>query len=159
MKPPPLAIRHATLAGSRSVPRPSVCSRRYATQPGLGSSAPGSRRRAVTPFNDDGHVPWTELSAGEKTARAAQQTFNFGVVVVGVVLTVREARLYIRRKGWQLTKIPGRRWLFPLHGSVLPRQQSVLLQPGRRPDQERPSVSRAPRRQQEDYRIWRGDVE
>jgi len=27
------------------------------------------------------------LSAGEKTARATQQTFNFGMVVVGVVLT------------------------------------------------------------------------
>ena len=60
--------------------------RRYATQPG---SAPESRRRAVTPFNDDGNVPWTQLSAGEKTARAAQQTFNFGMVVVGLVLTVR----------------------------------------------------------------------
>ncbi|KAL2141291.1 hypothetical protein VTI28DRAFT_2626 [Corynascus sepedonium] len=46
-----------------------------------------SRRRAVTPFNDDGHVPWTELSAGEKTARAAQQTFNFGMVIAGLVLT------------------------------------------------------------------------
>ncbi|KAL2158897.1 hypothetical protein VTH06DRAFT_2927 [Thermothelomyces fergusii] len=46
-----------------------------------------SRRRAVTPFNDDGRVPWTELSVGEKTARAAQQTFNFGMVVVGLVLT------------------------------------------------------------------------
>ncbi|KXX78822.1 Mitochondrial import inner membrane translocase subunit tim21 [Madurella mycetomatis] len=46
-----------------------------------------TRRRAVTPFNDDGHVPWTELSAGEKTARAAQQTFNFGMVILGVALT------------------------------------------------------------------------
>ncbi|KAL2176825.1 TIM21-domain-containing protein [Thermothelomyces heterothallicus CBS 202.75] len=46
-----------------------------------------SRRRAVTPFNDDGRVPWTQLSAPEKTARAAQQTFNFGMVVVGLVLT------------------------------------------------------------------------
>lgn len=51
-------------------------------------SAAESRRRAVTPFNDDGRVPWTELSAGEKTARAAQQTFNFGMVILGVVLTV-----------------------------------------------------------------------
>ncbi|KAL2148491.1 hypothetical protein VTH82DRAFT_2045 [Thermothelomyces myriococcoides] len=46
-----------------------------------------SRRRAVTPFSDDGRVPWTELSVGEKTARAAQQTFNFGLVVLGLVLT------------------------------------------------------------------------
>jgi import inner membrane translocase subunit TIM21 len=54
-----------------------------------GSGAPEPRRRAVTPFNDNGNVPWAELSAGEKTGRAAQQTFNFGMVVVGVVLTVR----------------------------------------------------------------------
>ncbi|CAK7228591.1 mitochondrial import inner membrane translocase subunit tim21 [Sporothrix curviconia] len=51
------------------------------------SSSSASRRRSVTPFNDDGHVPWSELSGGEKTARAAQQTFNLGMVVVGVVLT------------------------------------------------------------------------
>ncbi|GAB1316647.1 mitochondrial import inner membrane translocase subunit tim21 [Madurella fahalii] len=51
------------------------------------ASSAETRRRAVTPFNDDGHVPWTELSAGEKTARAAQQTFNFGMVILGVALT------------------------------------------------------------------------
>jgi hypothetical protein len=61
---------------------------RYATQHQQSGSAAESRRRSVTPFNDDGHVPWTELSAGEKTARAAQQTFNFGMVIVGLVLTV-----------------------------------------------------------------------
>jgi import inner membrane translocase subunit TIM21 len=62
-------------------------SRHYATQHQQ-SSTPESRRRAVTPFNDDGHVPWTQLSAGEKTARAAQQTFNFGMVILGMLLTV-----------------------------------------------------------------------
>ncbi|KAK4125956.1 TIM21-domain-containing protein [Parathielavia appendiculata] len=62
-------------------------SRRYATQHQQAGSTSESRRRAVTPFNDDGHVPWTELSAGEKTARAAQQTFNFGMVIVGLLLT------------------------------------------------------------------------
>ncbi|KAL1841996.1 hypothetical protein VTJ49DRAFT_6239 [Mycothermus thermophilus] len=54
--------------------------RRYAT-------APESRRRSVTPFNDDGRVPWTELSVGEKAGRAAQQTFNLGLVIVGLTLT------------------------------------------------------------------------
>ncbi|KAL1858948.1 hypothetical protein VTK73DRAFT_7724 [Phialemonium thermophilum] len=62
---------------------PARLHRAYATH---GPEA-AARRRAVTAFNDDGHVPWTELSAGEKTARAAQQTFNFGLVIVGVVLT------------------------------------------------------------------------
>ena len=52
------------------------------------ATAPESRRRSVTPFDDDGRVPWTELSAAGKTARAVQQTFNFGLVVGGLVLTV-----------------------------------------------------------------------
>ncbi|KAL2131261.1 hypothetical protein VTI74DRAFT_5316 [Chaetomium olivicolor] len=60
--------------------------RSYATQHQQ-STGSESRRRAVTPFNDDGHVPWSELSAGEKTGRAAQQTFNFGMVILGLVLT------------------------------------------------------------------------
>ncbi|KAG5937635.1 hypothetical protein E4U53_008162 [Claviceps sorghi] len=46
-----------------------------------------SKRRSVTPFNDDGNVPWNQLSAAEKTARATQQTFNFGLIMVGLVLT------------------------------------------------------------------------
>lgn len=62
---------------------PSIARRSYATQNAE------SKRRSVTPFNDDGRIPWTELSGREKTARAAQQTFNFGMVIVGLVLTVR----------------------------------------------------------------------
>lgn len=84
-----LAIRpgtsHLAPRSLRTVP----WSRLYATQHGLGTGeAPGPKRRGVTPFNDDGYVPWTELSAGEKTARATQQTFNFGMVIVGLALTV-----------------------------------------------------------------------
>ncbi|KAK3485949.1 import inner membrane translocase subunit tim-21, mitochondrial [Neurospora hispaniola] len=55
--------------------------RQYAT------AQESSKRRSVTPFNDDGHVPWTRLSTGEKAGRAVQQTFNFGLVILGVVLT------------------------------------------------------------------------
>lgn len=44
-------------------------------------------RRAVTPFNDDGRIPWSSLSVPEKTGRAAQQTFNLGLVAVGLALT------------------------------------------------------------------------
>lgn len=63
--------------------------RHYATQTGLGkSSSPSARRRAVTPFNDDGHVKWSELSRGEKAARATQQSFNFGFILAGLGLTV-----------------------------------------------------------------------
>lgn len=63
--------------------------RSYATHSGpSANSSAASKRKAVTPFNDDGHVPWRDLSVGEKTARATQQTFNFGLVAVGFVLTV-----------------------------------------------------------------------
>ncbi|KAK5998578.1 Mitochondrial import inner membrane translocase subunit TIM21 [Cladobotryum mycophilum] len=51
------------------------------------SPSAGSKRRSVTPFNDSGFVPWSELSVAEKAGRATQQTFNFGMVIVGVVLT------------------------------------------------------------------------
>jgi import inner membrane translocase subunit TIM21 len=65
-----------------------IRSRTYATQTGLGTSpSPSTRRRKVTAFNDDGFVPWAELSAGEKAARATQQSFNFGLVIAGIVLT------------------------------------------------------------------------
>lgn len=87
-----LALRPASSLGASS---PSTCaarllSRSYATQNSLGTTpTPGPRRRTVTPFNDDGRVAWKDLSAGEKTARATQQSFNFGLVIVGLVLTVR----------------------------------------------------------------------
>ncbi|KAI5284714.1 mitochondrial import inner membrane translocase subunit tim21 [Ascosphaera acerosa] len=42
---------------------------------------------AVTVASDDGHVRWGELSAREKTARATQQTLNFGLIVAGALLT------------------------------------------------------------------------
>ncbi|KEY71403.1 hypothetical protein S7711_05666 [Stachybotrys chartarum IBT 7711] len=66
-----------------------LLSRTYATHNNSLGAAPssGPRRRTVTPFNDDGFTPWNELSAGEKAARATQQSFNFGFVVVGLVLT------------------------------------------------------------------------
>lgn len=89
-------MNRVTVSGLRLRPtaiplplQPIFLTRCYATHHQQSSSASESRRRAVTPFNDDGHVPWSELSAGEKTGRAAQQTFNFGMVIVGLALTVR----------------------------------------------------------------------
>ncbi|PTB45499.1 mitochondrial import inner membrane translocase subunit tim21 [Trichoderma asperellum] len=62
--------------------------RTYATQTGLGATATSKpKRRSVTPFNDTGFVPWSELSATEKAARATQQSYNFGMIIVGLVLT------------------------------------------------------------------------
>lgn len=63
--------------------------RTYATRTGLGAAAtPKPKRRSVTPFNDTGSVPWSELSATEKAARATQQSYNFGMIIVGLVFTV-----------------------------------------------------------------------
>ncbi|CAK7262817.1 mitochondrial import inner membrane translocase subunit tim21 [Sporothrix epigloea] len=87
-----LAASFSPRAASADLRRPARF-RSYATQHQSRSStsSPSSpatpRRHSVTPFNDDGVVPWAELSGGEKTARAAQQTFNLGMVVLGVVLT------------------------------------------------------------------------
>lgn len=50
-------------------------------------AASSSRRRAVTIVNDTGAVPWKELSLGEKAARTTQQSFNLGIVLLGVGLT------------------------------------------------------------------------
>ncbi|KAK2007792.1 TIM21-domain-containing protein [Colletotrichum eremochloae] len=62
--------------------------RSYATQTGLGTTtAPGSKRKTVTPFNDNGSVPWSQLSTGEKAARATQQSFNFGLILAGMAVT------------------------------------------------------------------------
>ncbi|KAM0465571.1 hypothetical protein ACHAPV_001623 [Trichoderma viride] len=62
--------------------------RTYATQTGLGAATtPKPKRRGVTPFNDTGFVPWSELSAAEKAARATQQSYNFGMIIVGLVAT------------------------------------------------------------------------
>jgi import inner membrane translocase subunit TIM21 len=70
--------------------RPILAARVYATQTGLGTAhnAPRPRRKAVTPFNDDGRVAWGDLSTSEKAARTTQQTFNFGIIILGAALTV-----------------------------------------------------------------------
>lgn len=67
-----------------------LASRAYATQTSLGTtSAPtGPKRRAVTPFNDNGRVPWGQLSGAEKVARTTQQSFNFGLIILGGIATV-----------------------------------------------------------------------
>ena len=83
------SMRPAARLAIAKTARPIAPTRAYATHnASSGGESAASRRRAVTPFSDDGHVPWRDLSAGEKTARATQQTFNFGMVIVGLVLTV-----------------------------------------------------------------------
>lgn len=81
-------LRPATVLTGCHPVAPLIVRRNYASLGGSRSSSAASKRRAVTPFNDDGHVPWADLSVAEKSARAAQQTFNLGFIFVGVVLTV-----------------------------------------------------------------------
>ncbi|WQF83535.1 Putative mitochondrial import inner membrane translocase subunit Tim21, tim21 IMS domain superfamily [Colletotrichum destructivum] len=67
---------------------PLLLQRSYATQTGLGAtSAPGPKRKTITPFNDNGSIPWSQLSTGEKAARATQQSFNFGLILAGLAVT------------------------------------------------------------------------
>lgn len=70
--------------------RPILAARLYATQTGLGrtNAQPTRKRKAVTMLNDDGRVAWSDLSAREKAARTTQQTFNFGMIILGAMLTV-----------------------------------------------------------------------
>ncbi|OAA81146.1 import inner membrane translocase subunit tim-21 [Akanthomyces lecanii RCEF 1005] len=82
-----VALRPATSFISAYSLRASTIARSYATQNTQGPTPLGPKRRGVTPFNDDGYVPWKELSVPEKAARATQQSFNFGFVLVGLVLT------------------------------------------------------------------------
>ena len=69
-------------------PIPTDGLRTYASQTST-PGASGTSRRQVTVTTDDGRVQWRELSRGEKAARATQQTFNFGLIVSGIVMPVR----------------------------------------------------------------------
>ncbi|KAJ5765064.1 L-galactonate dehydratase [Penicillium odoratum] len=71
-------------AALRPYPRIAI-SRLYATQ----SSPNGTtkRRRNITVLSDDGRYDWADLNGREKVSRATQQSFNFVVVLAGVVLT------------------------------------------------------------------------
>lgn len=75
--------------------RHATTSNRTTETPGSGgpggtdSKPPSAKRRAVTPFNDDGRVPWSQLSVPEKLGRTTQQSFNYGLIAVGLALTVR----------------------------------------------------------------------
>src|SRR5699024_7704708 len=53
-----------------------------------GVTGTGPARKQITIASDDGRVKWGELSRGEKASRATQQSLNFMVVLVGVVMTV-----------------------------------------------------------------------
>lgn len=60
---------------------------RLATQSSIPNGPLTPKRRSVTVVNDTGAVPWQNLSFGEKAARTTQQTFNLGLVFVGLAAT------------------------------------------------------------------------
>ena len=71
------------IAGRRCLPFPMH--RYYATPNTLPGTTEPSSRKQVTIGNDDGRVPWGQLSPGEKASRTTQQTFNFGVILAGAI--------------------------------------------------------------------------
>lgn len=85
----PQAYRTLILS-TTSTPLPSSARRSYATSTSVGTTTPPptSRHRRVTVFNDQGTVPWGDLSPMEKAARTTQQSFNFGLIAAGAVATV-----------------------------------------------------------------------
>lgn len=75
------------------VHRAAGASRLYATH--SASSKSSTSRRQVTVANDDGHVRWGDLTTGEKVARSTQQSFNFLIIVAGVLATVRRESIIV----------------------------------------------------------------
>ena len=51
----------------------------------MGTSTSTSRRKAITPFNDDGRVNWGDLSNGEKVARTTQTSFYSVLIGAGAI--------------------------------------------------------------------------
>lgn len=86
----------------------------YATHSGLSSTGSGPTRKQISVMTDDGRYRWGELSGKEKVARATQQSFNFLIVVIGVVMTGGVLTLLYtdvfspNSKTWQFEKAVGR---------------------------------------------------
>jgi import inner membrane translocase subunit TIM21 len=89
----PLSLRASNPFSPTFLASSSVTSngltRWYATHGGLGGqSGSGPTRKHISVISDDGRYKWSELSGKEKVARATQQSFNFVIVILGVVMTV-----------------------------------------------------------------------
>ena len=84
-------FRLVTSISNRSLnglPGRTLAPRSYATHSSLGGTEERASRRQVTVASDDGRVKWGQLSTREKAARTTQQSFNFAVIVTGLVATV-----------------------------------------------------------------------
>lgn len=81
-----LFSRPLQLLRSISNPPHVLTGRIYVFNYHLGPSRLRPKRRLVTLLNDNGSVPWNDLSRKEKVVRGARQTFNFGLIVCGATL-------------------------------------------------------------------------
>ena len=84
----PLRCWPYTLLFGKLKTLPGYHHRRYATESTVTGSKNTSRKQ-ITVVSDDGRVNWGQLSLKEKAARTTQQTFNFGVILAGALMTVR----------------------------------------------------------------------
>ncbi|KAI9704838.1 MAG: hypothetical protein M1836_006618 [Candelina mexicana] len=80
-----LVVRSCAYKRAR-IPFVPVIARSYTTQKSLKGTG-ASQREKITIASDDGHVEWGELSIKEKAARTTQQSFNFMIIVAGIVMT------------------------------------------------------------------------
>lgn len=116
-----------------------------ATHTSTSSPTPKSQRKSISLTGDTGQVRWSDLSPGEKAVRTTQQSFNFVVVLVGIVATV-QLPLNMRVFGSAtLTTTPGRRRLFSLLRCLQPLLQNRLLQPRDNPHTPGRPMSETPR--------------
>lgn len=106
---------------------PSGRIRWYATHSDLGSqSSSRPSRKQITVLSDDGTYKWAELSGREKVARATQQSFNFLLVALGVVMTVG-GDSWVRILAHFTDCFIGWRLYIPLPRRFLPEQQDSTV--------------------------------
>jgi hypothetical protein len=116
-----------------------------ATQTSTSSPTPKPQRKSISLTGDTGQVRWSDLSPGEKAVRTTQQSFNFVVVLVGIVATV-QLPLTRRFSGSAiLTTTPGWRRLLSFLGCLQPLFQDRLLQPRDNPHTSGRPMSETPR--------------
>ncbi|KAI1004378.1 hypothetical protein K3495_g3833 [Podosphaera aphanis] len=60
---------------------------RHSSQSKLGTLPPTTKRKSINILNDNGLVPWSELSGKERVARLTQQTINLSLIAVGAALS------------------------------------------------------------------------
>ena len=78
----------ALVSSSRCLSVHRAACRRYATHSNLGGASKSSTNRRAVTLANDGPARWGELNTGEKVVRSTEQSFNFVVVIAGIVATV-----------------------------------------------------------------------